>query len=72
METSQNYASQTVTDCFIVHIKSESIYADLYGDVEKIFDTSNYEVEKQLAIEKKYILAYAQAILFFSIHSYYY
>lgn len=53
METSQNYASQTVTDGFIVHIKSESIYADLYGDVEQIFDTSNYDVQKPLAIEKK-------------------
>ena len=48
-----NYASQTVTDGFIVHIKSESIYADLYGDVEQIFDTSNYEVQKPPAIEKK-------------------
>ena len=34
-------------DILIILIKSEDIYADLAGDVEKRFDTSNYEVEKQ-------------------------
>ena len=34
-------------DILIIHIKSEDIYAHLAGDVEKRFDTSSYEVEKQ-------------------------
>ena len=31
------------TDSFIVHIKIEDIYEDISKDVEKKFDTSNYE-----------------------------
>ena len=27
---------------FIVHVKSEDVYADIAGVVEKKFDTSNY------------------------------
>ena len=31
------------TDSFIIHIKAEDVYEDIRDDVEKIFDTSNYE-----------------------------
>ena len=34
-------------DSFIVHIKSEDVYADLAGDIEKSFHTSNYEVDRE-------------------------
>ena len=34
-------------DNFIVHIKSEDVYADLAGDIEKSFHTSNYEVDME-------------------------
>ena len=33
------------TDSFIIHIKSEDVSEDIADDVEKRFDTSNYEVE---------------------------
>ena len=36
------------TDSFIVHIKTWNIYADIAKDVETIFDTSNYELERPL------------------------
>ena len=38
---------------FIVHVKSEDIYADLPGVVKKIFDTSNYEFKRPLPIRNK-------------------
>ena len=31
------------TDTFIIHIKTEDFYKDFAGDVEKRFDTPNYE-----------------------------
>ena len=34
------------TDSFIRHIKTEDFYEDIANDVEKIFDTSNYEVDR--------------------------
>lgn len=40
------------TDGFIVHVKSKDVYADLTGDVNKRFNTSNYEVKRPLPIEK--------------------
>ena len=36
------------TDTFIIHIKTEDVYEDIVDDVEKIFDTSSYEVDKPL------------------------
>ena len=33
------------TDSFIMHIKKEDFYKDIADDVEKRFDTSNYEVD---------------------------
>ena len=32
------------TDRFIIHIKTEDVYKDTPNDVEKRFDTSNYEI----------------------------
>ena len=36
------------TDNFIMHIKTEDFYKDIADDVEKGFDTSNYEVNRPL------------------------
>ena len=36
------------TDSFIMHIKTEDFYEDIANDVEKEFDTSNYEVGRPL------------------------
>ena len=40
------------TDSFIANIKTEDFYKDIANDVEKRFDTSNYEVDKPLSIRK--------------------
>ena len=40
-------------DNFIMHIKTEDLYKDIADDVEKRFDTSNYEVYKPLPTGKK-------------------
>ena len=37
------------TDSFIMHIKTEDFYKDIANDVEKRFDTSNYEVNRPLS-----------------------
>lgn len=37
---------------FIVHVKLEDIYADLFEDIEIRFYTSNYEVERPLPMGK--------------------
>ena len=36
------------TDSFIVYVKIEDIYEDIAKNVEKRFDTSNYELERLL------------------------
>ena len=38
---------------FLVHGKTDDIYKETAGDVEKRFDTSNYELSKPLPKEKK-------------------
>ena len=38
-KTIQNY----VTDSLIIHIKTENFYEDIANDIEKWFDTSNYD-----------------------------
>ena len=38
----------TDTDSFIMNIKTEDLYKDIANDVEKRFDTSNYEVDRPL------------------------
>ena len=40
------------TDSFIIHIKTEDFYKDISNDVEKRFDTSNYEVNRPLPTGK--------------------
>ena len=37
------------TDSFIFHVKTEYFYEDNVNDVEKRFDTSNYEVNRLLS-----------------------
>ena len=39
------------TDSFVIHVKSEDIYADL-ANVQKRFDTLNYEAKRPLPIGK--------------------
>ena len=40
------------TDSFIMNIKTEDFYKDIANDVDKRFDTSNYEVNKPLPTGK--------------------
>ena len=40
------------TDSFIIHVKTEDVYEEIADDVEKIFDTSNYEVDRPLPTGK--------------------
>ena len=40
------------TDSFIMHIKTEDFYKDIANDVEKRFDTSDYEVNRPLPTGK--------------------
>ena len=36
----------TDTDSFIINIKTKDFYKDIADDVDKKFDTSNYEVDR--------------------------
>ena len=36
------------TDSFVVYIETYDIYKDIAEDVETIFDTSNYELDRSL------------------------
>ena len=36
------------TDSFIIYIKTEDFYKEIANDVEKIYDTSNYKVNRPL------------------------
>ena len=36
------------TDSFIVHVKTGDIYKDIAEDIEKRFDTSNFETDRPL------------------------
>ena len=40
------------TDSFTMNIKTEDFYRDIANDVEKRFDTSNYECDRPLPTEK--------------------
>ena len=40
------------TDSFVINIKTEDFYKDIAEDVEKRFDTSNYEVNRPLSTGK--------------------
>ena len=41
-----------ITDSFIMNIKTNDFYEDNANDVENRFDTSNYEVNRQLPMGK--------------------
>ena len=43
---------QIDTDSFIIHIKTKDVYENIANDVEKRFDTSNYEVNRSLPTGK--------------------
>ena len=36
------------TDSFIVHVRTDNIYKDVAEDGERIFDTSNFEIDRLL------------------------
>ena len=36
------------TNSFIAHVKTDDIYKDIAEDVEKRFNTSNYEIDRPL------------------------
>ena len=40
------------TDSFTVHVKTDDIYKDIKEDVEKRFDTSNFELHRPLPKRK--------------------
>ena len=40
------------TDIFLINNKTEDFYKDIANDVEKRFDTSNYEVDRPLSLGK--------------------
>ena len=40
------------TDSFIIHVETKDIYKDIAEDVEKRFDTSNFEIDRPLPIRK--------------------
>ena len=40
------------TDSFIIYIKTKDVYEDVANDVEKYFDTSNYEINRPLTAGK--------------------
>ena len=41
------------TNSFIIHVKTEDIYKDIKEDVDKWFETSNYDVDRLLSVGKK-------------------
>ena len=38
------------TNTFIVHLKTEHVYKDIPEDIEKRFDTSNFEIDRLLPL----------------------
>ena len=43
------------TDSFIFHVKTENVYKYIAKDVEKIFDFSNFEIDRPLTKGKNKI-----------------
>ena len=41
------------TDRFVIHIRSEDFYKDIAHDIEKWFDTSNYDEDECNSIDKR-------------------
>ena len=48
----QNEKNMLYRYCFIINIKTEVVYKEIANDVEKGFDTSNYEINRPLPIGK--------------------
>ena len=48
MKPKYNDLSYMETDSFVMNIKTEDFYKDISSDVDKRFDTSNYEVNRPL------------------------
>ena len=44
------------TDSFIFQVKTDDIYKDIAEDVEKRFDTSNYEIDRPLPKGKNEVI----------------
>ena len=42
----------TDTGSFTLHLKTDDVYKDISEDVEKRFDTSNFEIDRPLPIGK--------------------
>ena len=40
------------TDSFSVHLKTDDIYKDIAEDIEKRFDTSNYDIDRSFPKKK--------------------
>ena len=57
-KTKQNYATLD-TDSFVIHIFTEDFFEDIGNDVERCFDTSNYDKNDkrplQIGMNKKVI-----------------
>ena len=39
-------------DSFVMHIKTNDFYKDIFDDVDNRFDNSNYEVKRSLPVRK--------------------
>ena len=46
METEKNGYGYMGTDSFVIYIKTEDFYENIANDVERWFDTSNYDEKK--------------------------
>ena len=53
--TMQKYATW-IQIAFIIHIKTEDVYEDIADDVEKRFQTSNYEINRPSSIGKNKVI----------------
>ena len=42
-------------DSSIIYVKTEDIYKDILNNIKKIFDTSNYDINRLLPMEKKVV-----------------
>ena len=62
------------TGSFVIHIKTEDFYEDIANDVEKWFDTSNYDENDKRPLpigkNKKYLCLKIIKIDFLMIKSY--
>ena len=50
-----NQSIKTTNDSFIIHIKTKNVYEDIANDVEKGFDTFNYDNDEKRPLEQERI-----------------